>query len=883
MFLIANAREAIDKANSGEEIVETKKKVKGDLHGGTHIHSPWVYMDLGSERKVNRTVDMAMIVNVPDTYFVIGTAQLYTGVNGTVQYRWDISNALDAESRAGRYIRYQAPAEIREVSDGVMHFSFAIIALAAAVILYLFGHTTWNRDKQVLQLSQGDFLMVFLFCALSATCAAFLMAPTNDIFCRIQYPLIVIPIQLMYAITVGRLWRIHAVISPLLLEHLSKGKTGVVQRLVEAITIVSFQLNNLLSKKENKRRSTIGSAKQQISPFQLGLVVAIFSFPQVVIQIIAVFVQPQERIVVFNEDESIGRATCGNHVPVAGSLVMYSLVMLVLLIIILLVMAHSGRKLPSLFNETHVIYDSTFLSMVILLLGGAVIILTNAPTTSPDVQYLVSLVLILSITLNSACRIILPKLKMVWKGETVVVSKLVTDHHRKQREKGRVENSMKGVSGFDPSETRYNSSFARGMDYDMSQQRGLMQTVHSTSNEVGRGLRSSMASKSSVSSGDLNQSSRRSLDDYRNDASTSAYENIASTVIEEEASAKFDTAGKQMPGHQDRDPTKTSSTELDIESGESGASNSQRTLLAEGASQPMSPVGTAQLLDEPVDRKSNDGHGTDGGYNTDGGTTDNELDLEKAAAAAAGFGPIPGSEDKQVSFSEQRASGFLSKAMAKGLSWRTGGKHHDDHNQHRHSGGQLVDTIAEGVNENDKRREPKKRRKKQLAERIVVTEDETPARRLVLKMLDLQDQLEAVNNKIMSGLAVTQQDWKVITKLTTKLDKTFSEEVEFEWEVERRYEEDLKNVLPTDMAGSGQMKVPATPGKAKTKSKKGKRMAGLTGMSHTQEDPSSLRSFACDDDSHAGGAVHAPFVNRLATLESGNSKFSDEDAETTSV
>jgi len=98
--------------------------------------------------------------------------------------------------------------------------------------------------------------------------------------------------------------------------------------------------------------------------------------------------------------------------------------------------------------------------------------------------------------------------------------------------------------------------------------------------------------------------------------------------------------------------------------------------------------------------------------------------------------------------------------------------------------------------------------KKDLSGKFVVAEDETPARWLVLKMLDLQDQLESVNNKIMSGEAVTKDDWRVITKLTGKLDHAFKDEVDFEWDMQTKAAESLRRVMPTDMVGSRSSSAP---------------------------------------------------------------------------
>jgi 7 transmembrane sweet-taste receptor of 3 GCPR len=735
--------------------VANTTKVKGDLHGGTHIHSPWVFMNLNTNRTWNQTVTVPMIVNHPDDYFVIGTVQLYTGVNDTVAYRWDISSALDSSD--GRYIQYQAPYVINEVSTGVLYFSYVAIAVASAILLFLIFQTLRHRNQPVLHLSQGDFLLAFLFAAVLATISAFLLEPKSDAHCRLSYPLLFIPIQLMYAITVGRLWRIHAVISPLLIEHLNKGKTSLAQRFVESLTYISFHLSNLFIRKQKggRSRSVAGSVKQQISQFQLALVVALFTLPQFVIQLLAFIFQPQKRVIEFNIDESVGRASCDSGVDTARSLITYSFCLLVLLVVILLFMAHSSRKLPSLFNETRVIYDSTFLSVVVMCLGVGVIALTSGPDTSPNVEYLVSLVLVLTITLNSAVRIMMPKLRMVWNGEVIIVSKLVTDHHRKTREKQMENSLMNGVTGFDPSNTNnFQSSFNRDesspRNGDADQK--LLATLHSNSYDTGM-----MGQRSSK------ECSERQLP----------------SLTEEPFSSKRGANGKP-------DDCVDNMIELNVNEGDSEAI----TALMNG-----SPTHTPNQVDEPGDET--DDHAK---------SFDDEVGCEAAVGGAAiPSGSDEGATEKRSPSFEWRAQGFLKHAMAKGLtSFRLTSEKAMPSGRNIKSNDATDDDTS--VGQSPKRgafKSPKRgaqESQKRLSHRIIVTEDETPSRRLVLRMMDLQDQLEEINNKIMSGFAVTHEDWRLVTKLTSRLDRTFETEVEFEWDIEKNYKKSLRDVMPVDMA-----------------------------------------------------------------------------------
>jgi hypothetical protein len=101
--------------------------------------------------------------------------------------------------------------------------------------------------------------------------------------------------------------------------------------------------------------------------------------------------------------------------------------------VLLLFMAQTTSQLPSLFNETKVIFETALSSIVLLVLGLGVIVVTDDPETTPSVTYLVIVVWTLSIALNMSLRIMMPKLRMVWRNEKVIVSKLVSDHAKSVR------------------------------------------------------------------------------------------------------------------------------------------------------------------------------------------------------------------------------------------------------------------------------------------------------------------------------------------------------------------------------------------------------------------------------------------------------------------
>jgi hypothetical protein len=581
---------------------------KGDSHGGTHTHSGYNFFKVppqdGPFYKLDVTVPM--LVNTAGEYFAVASAQMYVGdeLEEPATERYDMANAFLQDQRL---ITYQEPADILEVPDGVLIVSYVAIGVVAFVIFFLLVETIKNRNHQVLRLTQGCFLIVFLIAALVMVVSSFLFAPKNDHYCNASFPIVLISAQLLYAITIGRLWRINAVISPLLMHSLRQ-KTGWTSRMMEYLrTVTSWNTDSRRRRPKNLRK--------QISHWQLGLVVALFTLPQVIIQVLSFTLQPQWRTIDYNEDESKGRATCDSGFDMKSSLRDYGFWVFILLIVLLLFMAQATSELPSLFSETKVIYESALFSIVLLVLGMGIIIVTDDPATSPSVTYLVAVVWTLSIALNTSLRIMLPKLRMVWRNEKVVVSKLVSDHAKSVREEDLRFSSIGGTVSVLSSTYSHSSVRMSGM--------------HSNSLELADAIVSE-------------------CDNYQD---------------------------HDKPGQNNEDTEKMNS----------------------------SPGGSADFVQPPTPQ------------------------------FPPSETPKPGNDDGD------------SKPRANALSPR----------------------------------------KKTPSSRILVQCDEPPSRRLLLKMVDLQQQLSEINSRVMSGLAVSEEEWNKVRTMSSKLGSTFKDDVDFAWDSDR--------------------------------------------------------------------------------------------------
>jgi len=600
---------------------------KGDSHGGSHTHSDYQFVALPPQDGplYSAKVQVPMLVNTPGNYFAIASVQMYVSdfLGGPVSVRYDMANALLDEERL---ITYQGPPEILEVPSTVLNLSYVIVGIAAAIISFLLFETIKHRNHQVLRLTQSPFLIVFLIAALVLTCASVLFRPKSDFYCNASTPIILNAAQVMYAITMGRLWRINAVISPLLMQTLQhRQKQSWTSRIMNMVG--SFSSLDLDSTRTQKPKNL----RKQVTSRQLSIVVVIFTAPQVIIQILSLSLQPMTLIVEYNDDESTGSFICDAGVDTKASLRYWGYFTFAFLVLLLLILAQRARELPSLFNETKVILETSITSMVLLVLGLAIIVTTDDPETSPAVEYMVCVALSVFIALSSALRIMVPKLQMAWRNEKVVVSRLVSDHAKTVRQQSSMGSSGYNISGLDNEPPCTTGDSGKSSAYQS--------TANSNSQEVEDGL-------------------LHSLDEDLRDPHVGVNE----LLLEEEK------------------PNETDHTEM------------------EGTASSSSEFGTGLIVVPP---------------------------------GSLGR-PKPRSEDSL----RQRLNAL-----------------------------------------------PSKRR---LSNRIVITTDEAPARRLVLKMVDLQRQLASINDRILMGMVVSEEEWATVRQLSSKLGTVFTEDVEFEWEESSR-------------------------------------------------------------------------------------------------
>ena len=109
-------------------------------------------------------------------------------------------------------------------------------------------------------------------------------------------------------------------------------------------------------------------------------------------------------------------------------------------------MAHLTNELPSLFNETRLIYRSILTSFIMTVVLIPFLVLTDHDTSSPNIGSFAYLFIFLALPFSMSWSLIYPKLIVVWSGEKVVVSSLLRKQSRQVNVNSKYSNTSVSTS-----------------------------------------------------------------------------------------------------------------------------------------------------------------------------------------------------------------------------------------------------------------------------------------------------------------------------------------------------------------------------------------------------------------------------------------------------
>lgn len=408
--------------------------VAGGSHGGTHVDMGSLVIELEPSASMIYTfeVHIPTRINEAGIYTIIGVVKFFSGSSAsTPEFRYDIANAV---TRREGYddTRFSDAPILSKVRTGAYIFAYSLVGISSAILVVMIWFTIKYYKSQVLQICQAPFLLVYQIAALMAVLSSILLEPKNDAYCNWSLPLVMIPVQLHYAITLGRLYRIHTVVSPLLSDHFKRlDKRRIFLRL--QMTMLSFCLHGRCATKEDEKQ-----IRRTVRPRQVVCVIAMWTIPQVVFQIVRLAIQPFKVRIQYQDDFSLGRPACSqDHFLSEGSftpeLTFYSLVWLGIQGLTVVGMAYVSRGLPSLLNESRALYSSLITSLLATIVIFTAIALSNTPDASPGLRFVLLVCEVLILVMVPTVRIVGPKLVLAHSGMKILLHKMIVEHNKQTK------------------------------------------------------------------------------------------------------------------------------------------------------------------------------------------------------------------------------------------------------------------------------------------------------------------------------------------------------------------------------------------------------------------------------------------------------------------
>lgn len=379
---------------------------------------------------LSSTVTYEIPEDTTGTYYAIGHAVLLLGPNeNSASVQLDVANALPR-----RIFSVIPPPRVLQPTEAYKIGISILLGVVGAFELLLLVGVVVYRKNGVMKLSQPAFLSLMVLCALLASLSCILYIPENDLYCNLWSPLIMIPVSTIASILIARIWRMYIILSSSLRLSLIAPKKRVhEEKFMSALTFLASWHESLheqcvtrlhKSPPTHRQRSLSvmqHSLRKEVKDRHVLQLIATLTAPQVIVQVIALTLYPAWVDVAVND--GVARVVCeADHWwPIFASFLI-----VVLLFLMSLLVAWISRDLPSLFNEKKQVFKASWINFLVVAFAGAMIILTDFETTSPNTRAFLFTAVTLCAALTPCFYVVLPKVLRARKGETLVMSRLFT-------------------------------------------------------------------------------------------------------------------------------------------------------------------------------------------------------------------------------------------------------------------------------------------------------------------------------------------------------------------------------------------------------------------------------------------------------------------------
>mmetsp|Transcript_20199 Transcript_20199/g.49548 ORF Transcript_20199/g.49548 Transcript_20199/m.49548 type:complete len:759 (+) Transcript_20199:75-2351(+) len=418
---------------------QTEAALDGTMNGSvelkdTHTNMGKILLDLEPSNSSVYTfnVQVPTLIESDGLYNIIGVATFFVGSSSSLpERRYDIANSLAREG-SNQYVSYSDPPIISKVEPRACIIAYLMIGISAAILVTMIALTIKYYSSQVMQICQAPFLLMYQLAALMAVLSSIMMEAKSDVYCNWSFPLIMIPVHVHTAITLGRLYRIHTVVSPLLSDHFTRASVQQFPVRLQ-MKVLSLCLHGRWRDDDDSKQ-----IRRTVRPRQVIWIITLWTIPQILLQIVRLAIQPFDLSIQYQSDYSIGRPLCTAEIlnekeNIHESLAVYSFVLLGFLGLTVLGMAYVSRGLPSILNESQAIFSSVVFSLLGTFIIGIALSMTRIPDASPGLRFVMFVALVVVTVMVPTVRIVGPKLILAHAGAKIMLHQMISEHNNQHK------------------------------------------------------------------------------------------------------------------------------------------------------------------------------------------------------------------------------------------------------------------------------------------------------------------------------------------------------------------------------------------------------------------------------------------------------------------
>jgi hypothetical protein len=310
---------------------------------------------------------------------------------------------------------------IQRISEGTKIFVAVIIAICGLGVSVMMGFVIMYRNHRLMMISQAGFLVWLCFTSLVLILFSFLILPTRDIFCQLSN-LLFIPGTMLPAIVVGRIWRSHTALSVAnrlgqarrnsstrgtILKKFNQTNEQVEKRVMKVLSWIAFSRVVQNNGRRIAREATLRQVTTRRDTVKLILMLCM---PQIILQLVNVFVSTHMVEIVYSENLYSGRQSCDSQEGVNWSLYAGASLLACNYFLALFV-AYCSRHLPSAFNEKDRVFRSTFINCVASVALLALVSFFDIADTDPNIAACLTVSLIILLAVVTTSYIVIPKIR----------------------------------------------------------------------------------------------------------------------------------------------------------------------------------------------------------------------------------------------------------------------------------------------------------------------------------------------------------------------------------------------------------------------------------------------------------------------------------------